>query len=191
MPTLTTPAVIGLVLALLFAGLLGYLTIRAWRKIYHSPRMVLGRLGQRRLSDLVLPDGMEGEIHVDHLLLTPHGILVLELRNASGALFAGENLDEWRVIDQPRRYSFRNPLPGLEARIHAVEVMSGKVPVLGRVAIVGDVQFTGGRLPRVATLAEVAEEFQAGRGRKERKSTPEEYLEAWERIRHSVRPATT
>ena len=57
MPTLTTPAVTGLVLALLLAGLFGYLATRAWRKFYQSPRMILARLGQRRLSDLVIPDG--------------------------------------------------------------------------------------------------------------------------------------
>lgn len=191
MPTLTTPAVIGLVLALFIAGFFGYLATRAWRKFYQSPRMVLARIGQRRLSDLVIPDGMDGEIHVDHLLLTPHGILVLELRNASGALFAGENMDEWRVIDQPRRYSFRNPLPGLEARVHAVETISGEVPVFGRVAIAGQVKFTGGRPPRVAMLAEVAEEFSPRRSRKEKAKIPDEYLQVWERLRQAVKPAAT
>ena len=191
MPTLTTPAVTGLVLALLLAGLNGYLATRAWRKFYQSPRMILARLGQRRLSDLVIPDGIDGEIHVDHLLLTPHGILVLELRNASGALFAGENMDEWRVIDQPRRYSFRNPLPGLEARVHAVESISGKVPVVGRVAIAGEVKFTGGRPPGVATLAEVAAEFSVRRTTKEKVKLPEEYLQAWERVKRAVKPSAT
>ena len=189
MPTLTTPAVTGLVLALLLAGFFGYLATRAWRKFYQSPRMVLARIGQRRLSDLVIPDGMDGEIHVDHLLLTPHGILVLELRNASGALFAGENMDEWRVIDQPRRYSFRNPLPGLEARVHAVETISGEVPVIGRVAIAGQVKFAGGRPPGVAMLAEVAEEFSPRRSRKEKANIPQDYLQAWERLRQTVKPA--
>lgn len=185
MPTLTTPAVIFLVLAVVLAGLLGYLCVVLWRRVYNSPRMVLGRLGQRRLSDRILPDGMDGEIHVDHLFLTGVGILVLELRNASGAVFAGENLDEWRVIDRARRYSFRNPLPGLKARVHAVEVLAGDVPVVGRVAVVGEVTFAGGCPTGVATLTQVAQEFQAGK----RSDLPEAHLEAWGQIEKAAQPA--
>ncbi|KPK60166.1 MAG: hypothetical protein AMJ59_07730 [Gammaproteobacteria bacterium SG8_31] len=190
MPTLTTPAVITLILAISLAGVLGYLAVVLWRKVYHSTRMVLGRLGRHRLSDLVLPDGMDGEIHVDHLFLTTRGILVLELRNASGAVFAGENLDEWRVIDRARRYSFRNPLPGLEARVHAVETLAGTVPVLGRVAIVGEVTFAGGCPRSVATLAEVAEEFNTKRKTAEATTLSDDYMEAWKRIREAIRQAS-
>lgn len=185
MPTLTTPAVITLVLAVVLAGLLGYLCVVLWRRVYNSPRMVLGRLGRRSLSDRILPDGMDGEIHVDHLFLTRAGILVLELRNASGAVFAGENLDEWRVIDRARRYSFRNPLPGLEARVHAVEVLAGDVPVLGRVAVVGEVTFAGGCPPGVATLIQVAQEFHDGN----KSDLPEAHLEAWRQIEQAAQPA--
>jgi hypothetical protein len=121
--------------------------------------MVLRRIGRERLTDVVIPDGVDGEIHLEHLVLTDRGILVLELRNASGALFAGERLDEWRVIDGARRFTFRNPLPPLEARVRSVALLADGAPVLGRVAIIGRVSFAGGRPDRVTTLSELADAF--------------------------------
>ncbi len=189
MPDLTTPTLIVLALALAAAGLLGYGAIVGWRRIYHSPRMVFRRIGHRKLADLVIPDGMDGEIHVDHLVLTDQGLLVLELRNASGALFGAESLDEWRVIDGVRRFTFRNPLPALEARVHSVQLLAGDVPVEGRVAFVGEIVFAAGRPPGVATLAEVAAEFHRQPRADGRPAAYEAWMEAWNRIREAAQPA--
>jgi hypothetical protein len=190
MPELTTSTLILLALALAAAGLLGYGSVVAWRKLHRSPRMVFRRIGHRRLSDLVLPDGMDGEIHVDHLVLTDRGLLVLELRNASGALFGGESLDQWRVMDGVRRFTFRNPLPGLEARVHSVELLAGEVPVEGRVAFVGDIVFAAGRPSGIATLTEVAAEFQRDSRAEGGPATPDAWLEAWKRISEAARGAS-
>ena len=76
MAELTTPALIALALALVTSGLLGYGVVVAWRRFNRSPRVVLRRIAHRRLADLVLPDGMDGEIHVDHLVQTGRGLLV-------------------------------------------------------------------------------------------------------------------
>jgi len=191
MPDLTTAELIGLGLAIVAAGLVGYAVVKAWRKFRHSPRMVLRRIGHRKLADLILPDGMDGEIHVDHLVLTDRGLLVLELRNASGALFGAESMDEWRVIDGVRRFTFRNPLPALEARIHSVQLLAGEVPVEGRVAFIGDLVFAAGRPPGVATLVEVATEFQrAPHALENNPQAREAWYSAWNRISEVAHAAT-
>ena len=187
MSELTTPALIGLCLALVGAAALGYGAVTAWRRLQRSPRMVLRRIAHQRLTDVVLPDGVEGEIHIDHLVLTDRGLLVLELRNASGALFGAESMDEWRVIDGVRRFTFRNPLPALAARLHAVRLLAGEVPVEGRIAFVGTVHFAAGRPPGTATLAEVGTDFQRGGEVAEASPAGEaEWLETWRRIREAA-----
>lgn len=190
MPDLTTAELTGLGLAIVAAGLLGYGFVRIWRSFRRSPRMVFRRIGHRKLADLIIPDGMDGEIHVDHLVLTDRGLLVLELRNASGALFGAESMDEWRVIDGVRRFTFRNPLPGLEARVDSVRLLAGEVPVEGRVAFVGDLVFAAGRPPGVATLEEVAMEFQrVPHALDDDSHKYEVWLGAWNRISETARAA--
>ncbi len=187
MSNLTTPNLIVIALIVIAGGLLFFGVLLVWRKLNRSPRMVFRRIGHRRLANLVLPDGMDGEIHVDHLFLTDRGLLVLELRNASGALFGAESMDEWRVIDGVRRFTFRNPLPGLEARIHSVQLIAGDIPVEGRVAVIGTVVFAAGRPPGVATLAEVAEEFQRAPKDEGAAAVSEDWLGAWQRIAEVAR----
>ena len=68
----------------------------------------------------------DGEIHLDHLLLTPRGLVVIDLRNAHGAVFGGEQMDDWTVMSATRRYTFRNPLGALAARVHAVRRLAGQ-----------------------------------------------------------------
>lgn len=169
-----------------------------WRRFYGSTWMVLRRISKERLADVVIPDGVDGEIHLDHLLLTPKGLLVLELRNASGALFAGERLDEWRVMDGRRRFTFRNPLPPLEARVRSVDLLAAGVPVIGRVAIVGEVSFAGGRPDHVTTIAELACEFTEAAEPAEPEAFPEEgagesgtltIADAWQRVVAAAKPA--
>lgn len=159
MTEVSTSDLIGIAALVGVGALLAWCAWAAWRRFYGSTRMVLRRIGRERLTDVVIPDGVDGEIHLEHLVLTARGILVLELRNASGALFAGERLDEWRVIDGARRFTFRNPLPPLEARVRSVDLLADGAPVLGRVAIVGQVSFAGGRPEGVTTLSELADEF--------------------------------
>lgn len=188
MPDLTTAELIGLGLAIVAVGLLGYGVVAVWRRVRRSPRMVFRRIGHRKLTDLILPDGMDGEIHVDHLVLTDRGLLVLELRNASGALFGAESMNEWRVIDGVRRFTFRNPLPALEARVHSVQLLAGDVPVEGRVAFIGEIVFAAGRPPGVTTLAEIATEFQrAPHAADGNSQTREAWLSAWKRISEAAR----
>lgn len=189
MLTISTPVLITSAVSLALVGILIWMLVRTWRRIHNSPRMVLRRIARARISDVLLPDGMDGEIHVEHLLLTEAGILVLEFRNASGALFGGDRMDDWSVIDGKRRFTFRNPLPALETRIQSVQALTGDVPVTGRVAVVGEVKFAGGRPDGVLRLADLDAEFSLPRGQQGSKGIPEALADTWERLQSVARPA--
>ena len=156
---------IALVIALLVVcALVAWSGILMWRRWHEHPSRVISRISAHQLSDIVLPDGMDGEIHLDHLLLTEKGLLVLDLRNVSGLVFAGEQMDDWTVLHDNRRFTFRNPLNPLAARVHAVRDLAGNVPVSGRIVFVGNVEFPGGHIDAVLTLKELEDEYKAAGG---------------------------
>lgn len=111
------------------------------------------------LSDVLIPDGMDGQLHVDFLLLTQRGILVLDLREVPGVIFGGDQMDEWAVMTRTRRFTFTNPQGLLLDRIAAVKALSGDVPVEGRVLFTSRAQFPKGRPKSVLMLDSLKVEF--------------------------------
>src|SRR2546430_17591500 len=96
---------------------------------------------------MLVPDGMGGGFHVDFLLLTARGILVIDLRDVHGIIFGGDQMAEWTVMDGPRRFTFTNPQSSLYDRIAAVKAVAGEVPVEGRIVFTRRGKFPKG-LPK-------------------------------------------
>lgn len=163
---------------LLVVGLVVFLRRR------QSLEALLGRIAWAQLKDVVIPDDVDGEIHLDLALLTTRGILVLEVRRAAGTLFWGEQLERWTVLDGARRKVIENPLPGLQARRHAVHALAPRVPVDGRVLLVGPVRISGDNPPGVLLPAELLAEFPV-RGKT---PPPDTLREAWATLRAASRP---
>jgi hypothetical protein len=179
MPSTLLAAGLGAVAAVLLAvGLVAYLRRR------QGLEYLLRKIAWQQLTDVVIPDDVDGEIHLDLALLTPRGILVLEIRRAAGTLFWGEQLERWTVLDGARRKVIDNPLPGMRARRHAVHALAPRVPVDGRVLFVGPVQISGDNPPGVVLQSELLAEFPA-RGRTR---PPDALREAWDALRAAARP---
>ena len=157
----------------------------AWRKRRRrSLDYLLRRISWERLEDVVIPDDVDGEIHLDLALLTPRGILVLEVRRLTGTLFWGDQLESWTVLDGVRRTVLRNPLPGMQARRHAVHALAPRVPVDGRVLMFGPVEISGGTPPGVLLAEDLVTAFPA-RGRQ---GPGAELRAAWEALKAASRP---
>src|SRR5437588_7966815 len=58
------------------------------------------------LVDALVPDGMGGGYHVDYLLLTQRGVVVIDLRDVRGNIFGADQMAEWTVMDGPHRFTF-------------------------------------------------------------------------------------
>ncbi|MFU8895537.1 MAG: nuclease-related domain-containing protein [Gammaproteobacteria bacterium] len=173
---------IGIALAVI--AVLSVIGLVSWLRRRRSFDYLLKRMAWERLEDVVIPDEVDGEIHLDLALLTPRGILLLEVRRASGTLFWGANLDRWTVLDGARRKVLDNPLPGLRARRHAVRALAPQVPVDGRVLLVGPVEISGAAPPGVVLQADLVAEFPA-RGKQ---SPPPELRAAWAALKAAARP---
>jgi len=175
-------------LVVLLAVALGYLSWRRRRAARERLRP-LEQIAYDMLRDILVPDGNDGHIHVDFLLLTARGMVVVDLRDVQGTIFAGETMDEWALMDGSRRATFGNPLAMLYDRMAAVGQLAGKeVPVDGRVVFTARASFPKGRPRRVTPLEALAQEFPAA-DRGANPSPVAAWLEAWSRIREVSSPS--
>ena len=188
MDPISLPALAVAVTITVIGALVAWPSIIFWRRWRAHPKRVIGRIGAHHLTNFVIPDGMDGEIHLDHLLLTTKGLLVLDLRNADGVVFAGAQMDDWTDLHQNRRFTFKNPLTPLSARVHAVQDLAGDVPVSGRIVFVGNVEFPGGGIDSVVTLEELESEFGSATA-DHAGSTIQAFHGSWGRVAQQAQPA--
>jgi hypothetical protein len=176
--------------ALLVLGTGGYMAYGAYQRRSRRKGLLarLERIGYQAAHQVLVPDGMGGFIHIDHLLLTPRGVLVLDTRRVAGLIFGGDQMSDWTVMGR-RRFTFDNPQPALYDRIAAVKALVGDVPVEGRLLFSNLGKFTKGRPKYVVMLDGIEVEFPAvDRGQT---SFPEfaAYTEAWQRLVAQLRPS--
>ncbi len=136
-----------------------WLLYRFFRSGGGKLQRVLDEIAFERIEKLVIPSADEGEIQVDHLLLTSQGLLILEIKDVQGTVFGSDKMQDWTVISDDRRYTFSNPQPALYDRIAAVRQIVRQVPVAGRVCFLDGAEFTKGVPDLVCSLDELAAEF--------------------------------
>ena len=103
--------------------------------------------------DVLVPDGQGGWVHADFLLLTPRGLIVLDVRDIVGNVFGGDQMTDWTVMQRARRFTFVNPQTGLYDRIALLRALVHEVPVDGRVLFSARAKFPKG-LPRFTLMLE-------------------------------------
>ncbi len=141
-----------------------------------------------RLRDVLLPNGMGGQIQIEHLLLTGNGLLVIDVKPFEGTIFASERMEEWTVISAKGRFTFPNPLGTLYDRVAALRQVVRDVPVAGFVLFGERADFSKGRPRDVLLAAELIDKF-----RRPDRADLERLLVAfaphWERVKESSEPA--
>jgi Nuclease-related domain len=180
---------IGAVVVLLAAGC--FWGMRAYQRRARR-RALLGRLERvafEAVHQVLVPDGMGGFIHIDHLLLTPRGVLVLDTRRIAGLIFGGDQMSDWTVMGRSRRYTFDNPQPALYDRIAAVKALTGEMPVEGRLLFSNVGKFTKGMPKWVLMLDGIEVEFPVvDRGMKASPAFAH-FADAWSRLVAQLRPS--
>jgi hypothetical protein len=137
------------VVAIVMVGALFYYVIRAWRRRTEYQRLENSIIsaGSEHLRNVLVPDGMGAVMHIDYLLLTSRGVLVIDLRDIRGNIFGGDQMTEWTVMNGASRSTFHNPQHALYDRVAAVRALCGDLPVEGRILFTRRGKFPKG-LPR-------------------------------------------
>ena len=69
----------------------------------------LDRKIYRRFHDVIVPSS-NGTTQIDHLLVSPFGLFVIETKNINGWIFGSEEQPKWTQSLYGKKYSFQNPL---------------------------------------------------------------------------------
>jgi hypothetical protein len=177
--------------ALVALGVGGFYGYGAFKR--HSRRKSLiarlDRIAYEAAHQVLVPDGMGGSIHVDHLLLTPRGILVLDTRRVAGLIFGGDQMSDWTVMARGRRYTFDNPQPALYDRIAAVKALVGEFPVEGRLVFSNLGKFTKGMPKYVLMLDGIEVEFPVVDGDLSGTGALPNSADVWARLTAQLRPS--
>jgi Nuclease-related domain len=181
------PQWIGLGAAVLLLAALGFFGMRAYQRRARRKSLLarLERVALAAAHQVLVPDGMGGFIHIDHILLTLRGILVLDTRRVTGLIFGGDQMSDWTVMGRGHRYTFDNPQPALYDRIAAVKALVGEAPVEGRLLFSNVGKFTKGIPKWVLMLDGIEVEFPVI----DRGSFPNTYEDAWGRLISQLRPS--
>jgi restriction system protein len=69
----------------------------------------LNRQTYTSIHNVIIPAGT-GTTQVDHVVISPFGIFVIETKNTSGWIFGGENQPTWTQSLFGKNFRFQNPL---------------------------------------------------------------------------------
>lgn len=164
-----------LLLALLAVYQRRYRKARRLKKVFDA-------IAYDRIDELVIPSADEGEIQIDHLLLTAEGLLIVDIKDVDGAVFGSDKMQDWTVINDDHRFTFSNPQHGLYDRIAAVRQIVRQVPVTGRVLFLDEAEFRKGVPGLVCTLDSMLTEF-TEKDKAVGKSKIEAFKPHWDLIR--------
>lgn len=140
------------------------------------------------LRNILIPNGNGGQIHLNYLLLTDRGLLVLDLFDVPGAIFGGDQMFQWTAIGRKLRFTFANPQSVLYDRMAAVKLLSGEMPVEGRLIFTQRGDFPKGKPKDVLRIDQLNTEFPAIDRSRTQITTA--FEEIWKHIKEEAKPNT-
>jgi hypothetical protein len=193
LPVSLTVAQLQLAAWLLLSAVLIALLIWVWRWDRRRRQRIARMLavtscGFDHVRDVLVPDGQGGSLHVDFLLLTVRGVVVIDLRDVVGNIFGGDQMNAWTVMNRSQRYTFVNPQTGLYDRIAAVRALVQELPVEGRVVFTARGRFPKGLPRHTLSLESMSAEFPVS----DREAIGEllaRWTPAWEALKGAVAPS--
>jgi len=147
---------------------------------------VISSVAYDELRNVLLPTGTGDQLHVHYLLLTQRGLLVIDLFDVQGMIFAGEKMAQWSVFGPKRHFTFTNPLPMLEERVAAVRQLAGEAPVEGRIVFSMRGEFPKGRPDAVLRLDALQDEYPVVE--RSPAGVAAAFAPVWERVRQAAQP---
>ncbi len=84
-------------------GKFGEFAVSVHAKKYLTEEYVL-------LNNCTLPDEQTGTTQIDHILLSPYGVFIIETKNYKGWVFGNERQKMWTQKIFKKSYKFQNPL---------------------------------------------------------------------------------
>jgi hypothetical protein len=158
------------------------------RRIRAARALAVTSCGFEYLRDVLVPDGQNSTLHVDFLLLTARGLVVIDMRDVEGNIFGGDQMTEWTVMHRALRYTFPNPQTGLYDRIAAVRALAPELPIEGRAVFTSSGVFPKGLPRHTLMLDSLPAEFPAS-DRQAMSALLGRWMPSWRLIEKAVTPS--
>ena len=99
-----------------------------------------GKIGEKKVSkslsgklddvyytfnDVIIPDNVGGTTQIDHIVLSPFGIFVIETKNLKGWIFGSTDSKMWMQQIFKEKYQFYNPIKQNFKHIACLESLTG------------------------------------------------------------------
>jgi hypothetical protein len=140
------------------------------------------------LRNVLVPDGNGGDFHLDFVLLTSRGIVVIDMRDIIGIVFGGDQMTAWTLMSGASRTTFINPQAGLYDRIASVKAIATDTPIEGRIVFTRRAKFPKG-LPRFTVMLEsIGAEFPR-LGVAELEISVSTYRPGWQKLKEAAKPS--
>ena len=179
-----------IVLGTVAVALVAFFGSRAWvlrkRDARRVARVTAGAADY--LRNVLVPDGNGGDYHLDFVLLTSRGVVIIDMRDITGNVFGGDQMTAWTLMNGPSRTTFVNPQAGLYDRIASVKAIATETPVEGRIVFTKRAKFPKG-LPRFTVMLDsVAAEFPK-LGAAELDIAVSKYRPGWAKLKEAAKPS--
>jgi hypothetical protein len=116
---------------------------------------LLKKIGLDSRHNLVIPDGIDGNIFVEHLILMPNEIFLLGVKKFKGFIFAAEQIDLWTQVVGNKSYKFENPLHLLESNVVWLNSKIEKSKIGKKVLFIKGCEFPKGKPENIVSIDDV------------------------------------
>ena len=95
----------------------------------------------RRFHDVIIPSS-HGTTQIDHVLVSPFGVFVVETKNYKGWIYGSEDQSTWTQVIYKSKHKFQNPLRQTHRhkKILSKYLGIGESCILPVISFVGDVE---------------------------------------------------
>ncbi len=185
MAELSLLGIAGIVLIVAAVAVVLYGLLKRRRSPQYQFDRFVRALGGDAIVNHFIPDGAGGEIHIDRLVMTPFGLVLVDTKDMHGAVFAGDRMNEWTVTFEGRRLVFENPIPQLQERAAALALLARNVPIEARVLFTDGATFPKGHPEQVATVTEFLASYQQAT----QHMGATDYAQQWQQVKGMASPA--
>ena len=96
----------------------------------------------RRFHDVIIPSS-HGTTQIDHILVSPFGLFVVETKNYKGWIYGSEDQSTWTQVIYKSKHKFQNPLRQTHRHKKVLSKYLGvrEFNIRPVISFVGDVEF--------------------------------------------------
>lgn len=118
-------------------------------------KQLLKNIGVDARHNIVIADGIDESIFIEHLILMPDEIFILGVKKFQGLIFAAEKIELWTQVVGNKSYKFENPLLQLESSVVTLNSKTKESKIGKKVLFISGSTFPKGKPDNIVSIEKV------------------------------------